>query len=328
MHIERFSLCAAIFLLAAPALPQSVDFNAPRMYQLGGGAYSLAVGDFNGDGKPDLVAATEQGTVMLLGNGDGTFQPASTVPNVTRRGILVVVGDFNGDGKLDLAIAENASCCDVGIYLGNGNGTFQAGTTYILSGPPIFLVVGDFNGDGKLDLAVAVPKDHNVSILLGNGDGTLQHAVSYAAGQEPCSIAVADFNGDGRPDLAVVNRKSNNVSILVGNGDGTFPASARLCHCTGSHCPVAAADFDGDRTPDLVMSGWANLLRTPPIKPCVTRSFAFGVSANDLPNWRNDAVSRHPRQHPALAESQLRDLRDWVDSHTTSFRKYAQRNHA
>ena len=91
MHIERFSLCAAIFLLAAPALPQSVDFNAPRMYQLGGGAYSLAVGDFNGDGKPDLVAATEQGTVMLLGNGDGTFQPASTVPNVTRRGILVVV---------------------------------------------------------------------------------------------------------------------------------------------------------------------------------------------------------------------------------------------
>ena len=146
----------------------------------------------------------------------------------------------------------------------------------------------------------------------------MQPAVSYAVGEEPCSIAVADFNGDGRPDLAVVNRKSNNVSILVGNGDGTFPASARLCHCTGSHCPVAAADFDGDRTPDLVMSGWANLLRTPPIKPCVTRSFAFGVSANDLPNWRNDAVSRHPRQHPALAESQLRDLRDWVDSHTTS----------
>ena len=60
MHIERFSLCAAIFLLTAPALAQSVDFNAPRMYQLGDGAYSLAVGDFNGDGKPDLVAATEQ----------------------------------------------------------------------------------------------------------------------------------------------------------------------------------------------------------------------------------------------------------------------------
>jgi len=182
----------------------------------------------------------------------GPFSPHRPFLTVTRRGILVVVGDFNGDGKLDLAIAENASCCDVGIYLGNGNGTFQAGTTYILSGPPIFLVVGDFNGDGKLDLAVAVPKDHNVSILLGNGDGTLQHAVSYAAGQEPCSIAVADFNGDGRPDLAVVNRKSNNVSILLGNGDGTFQPPQDYATAQDG-IVVTAADFNGDGKTDLAV---------------------------------------------------------------------------
>ncbi len=157
MHIERFNLCAAILFLTAPGLAQSVDFDAPRIYQVENGPYSLPVGDFNGDGKLDLVAETGNGTVILLGNGDGTFQPGANVPNVT--GNLFVVGDFNGDGKLDLATADAKSKNNVAIFLGNGDGTFQAGKISLVSGAPTFLAVGDFNGDGKLDLAVAVGKE-------------------------------------------------------------------------------------------------------------------------------------------------------------------------
>ena len=251
MHIERFNLCAAILFLTAPGLAQSVDFDAPRIYQVENGPYSLPVGDFNGDGKLDLVAETGNGTVILLGNGDGTFQPGANVPNVT--GNLFVVGDFNGDGKLDLATADAKSKNNVAIFLGNGDGTFQAGKISLVSGAPTFLAVGDFNGDGKLDLAVAVGKDNDVSILLGNGDGTLQPAVSYAAGEDPYSLAVADFNKDGKPDLAVVNRKSNNVSILLGNGDGTFQPPQDYATAPGATA-VVAADFDQDGNTDLAVA--------------------------------------------------------------------------
>src|SRR5580658_474305 len=136
----------------------------------------------------------------------------------------VAVGDFNGDGKLDLVVANEGSN-NVGILLGNGDGTFQAAVNYGVGSAPTSVAVGDFNGDGKLDLAVVNELSNNVSILLGNGDGMFQAAVNYGAGLSLFSVAVADFNGDGKLDLAVANYESNNVSILLGKGDGTFQAA-------------------------------------------------------------------------------------------------------
>jgi len=239
----------------------------------GAGPRAIAVGDFNGDGVPDLATAndTDPGTVtILLGNGDGTFTATATSPATGNAPYAIVVGDFNGDGIPDLAVANECgtdpACRFAGtvtILLGNGDGTFTAtATSPATGGFPVSIAVADFNGDGILDLAVANNGSNTVTVLLGNGDGTFTAtATSPATGQNPFSIAVGDFNGDGIPDLAVVNQCGNNgpcapngtVTVLLGNGDGTFTATA-VSPATGSQPrSIVAADFNGDGIPDLAV---------------------------------------------------------------------------
>src|SRR5207245_1738207 len=166
--------------LPTPALADTVSFVARRDYEAGQSPVSVVVGDFNGDGVPDLAVANELdldlsgGTVeVLLGKDDGTFQAARTVVAARARRTSIVVGDFNGDGKPDLAVA-NFGSNTVSVLLGNGDGTFQAPLTVASATGPRSVAVGDFNGDGTLDLAVADWGSNTVSVLLGNGDGTFQ----------------------------------------------------------------------------------------------------------------------------------------------------------
>jgi hypothetical protein len=215
--------------------------------------YSVAVGDFNGDGKLDLVVADyDTGVVcVLLGNGDGTFRPqvqyaVGTFP----RG--VAVGDFNGDGKLDLVVA-NSGGNNVSVLLGNGDGTFQLAVNYSTGSSPWSVAVADFNGDGKLDLVVANSGSNNVSVLLGNGDGTFQAAVNYPTSAQPSSVGVGDFNRDGKLDLVTANGSSDNVSVLLGNGDGTF--RPHVDYSTGADAAsVTVADFNDDGKLDLAVA--------------------------------------------------------------------------
>src|SRR6516164_340033 len=135
----------------------SIALSAPRGFDAGSGPQSVAVGDFNGDGKPDLavVNSYSNNVSVLLGNGDGTFQPAVSYGTGSGTGpAFVAVGDFNHDGKLDLAVA-NSNSSNVSVLLGNGDGTFQTAVNYDVGGAPTSIAVGDFNHDGKLDLAVA-----------------------------------------------------------------------------------------------------------------------------------------------------------------------------
>src|SRR5881397_2620325 len=203
---------AIVFLSSAlpnPAPAQTVSFIARGDLEVGTNPRSVAVGDFNGDGRLDLAVTNASsydvpGTVsVLLGNGDGTFQSALSFA-VGSNPLSVAVGDVNGDGRLDLAVANYYSN-DVSVLLGNGDGTFQPARTFRVGTYPSSVVVGDFNGDGRPDLAVANGNSNDVSVLLGNGDGTFQPALSFAAGTAPVSVAVGDINGDGRPDLAVAN---------------------------------------------------------------------------------------------------------------------------
>jgi len=222
-------------------------------YPAGVTPQSVAVGDFNGDGIPDLAVVNSgaNNVSIELGVGDGTFLPSGTFSAGTTP-YSVDVGDFNGDGKLDLAVANSGSN-DVSILLGNGNGTFQAAASFGAGTNPHSVTVGDFNHDGKADLVVANNGSNNVSILLGNGNGTFLPAVNYGTGTNPESVVIGDFNRDGKADLAVANSGSNNVSLLSGNGDGTFQ-TATSANAGTSPVSIFTGDFNRDGKPDLAVA--------------------------------------------------------------------------
>ena len=232
-------------------------FASPVSYSIGdaGDLESLAVGDFDGDGKLDLVVGGGPTNVfVLLGNGDGTFGPPVSF-QAGGSASDVAVGDFNGDGKLDVAVS-NSAYDTVGILLGNGDGTFQPPVTYPAGGRAEYVAVGDFNGDGKLDLvtANAYNPPEGISVLLGNGDGTFQPYLYYQAGTTPQSLTVADFNGDGVLDIAAGNAGDSTISVFVGNGDGTFQ-SQKVYPAGTMPLWEASGDFNGDGKLDLAVSG-------------------------------------------------------------------------
>jgi hypothetical protein len=234
-------------------------FAAATEYSTGEGSEPLAVavGDFNGDGNLDLAVAlgNTAAVAILMGNGDGTFQPARTFPTAGSDlyfPVALAVADFNHDGRLDIATANNA--LGGSVLLGDGDGGFQTYETLGSSQGPTWIAAGDFNGDGDIDLAVTTTAD-TVDISLGNGDGTFQTYVSTTTGPgtNPESVAVADLNGDGNLDLAVACYGANAVGVLLGNGDGTFQP-IELYAAGAGPLAVTIGDLNLDGIPDLVVT--------------------------------------------------------------------------
>jgi len=234
-------------------------FQSPVPVPTSAGAITVTAGDFNGDGKMDLLALEGGCCVQVFpGNGDGTFgTPVTTPLPYGQSGYAMAVGDLNGDGKLDVAVAgESLPNYQVAILLGNGDGTFSADGHYAVFADPLSVAAGRFHGGKAVDLAVGNFLGGSLSVLLGNGDGTFQQAVNYDT-WGPTWVAVGDLNGDGKEDLVASNFGSasnsfaSTVSVFMGTGDGTFqpgvayPAGELLNY-------VAIADFNDDHKPDLV----------------------------------------------------------------------------
>lgn len=218
---------------------------------------AIATGDFNGDGKLDVVTADpSNNTVSIhLGEGNGLLAPTAQRVAMGALPAGLVSADFNGDGHLDLATA-NASSNSVTVLFNNGLGSFPTSATYSVGDDPRAILAGDFNGDGKLDLAVANYDDNTVSILMNLGNGQFAPAVSYTVGQKPIALAVGDFNGDSKADLVVADFGSPSVNVLMNNGSGTF-ASAVSYTVNDNPSSVAVGDFNGDSHADIVVSTYA-----------------------------------------------------------------------
>jgi hypothetical protein len=196
-------------------------FRGPVTYKVGANPRAMVVRDLNGDGSRDLIVANHDSddVSILLGKGDGSFEPARTFP-AGKGPTSLAIGDFNRDGKLDLAVGGDT----MQILLGRGKGEFSPPVSYPARGPVSFVAVADLRGNGLEDLLatsgfrLGSVSINSIAVLYGKGDGAFDPPTPYTAGFNPAWLAVGDFNSDGATDVAVVDSGGTALTLLLNQG--------------------------------------------------------------------------------------------------------------
>jgi hypothetical protein len=222
---------------------------------------SVAVADFNNDSRLDIVVADfwADRIDLFFGYGDGTFSDVITYSTGSYSGpVSVVVGDFNNDTQLDVAVT-NSNTDNIGVFFGNGNGTFSSQTTFSTgNGSRSYsMAIGDFNNDNQLDIAIANLGNNNFGVLLGCVNGTFFSQLTYLTGDgsQPQFIAVGDFNNDSRLDVVVANQATDNVAVFLGYASESFlSAPAYSTGFSSQPTSIAVGDFNNDTRLDIVVS--------------------------------------------------------------------------
>ncbi len=235
-------------------------FQTGVLYPAGDGTdiAHLALGDFNGDGIPDIATAGASGVWLFTGKGDGTYNTAVLAVSLPASSGSLATADFNHDGKLDLVVTMpvgplGSNGAGFAVLLGNGDGTFQTPSTFNKPIKAPVVAVGDLNMDGHPDIALTSTFSPFVYVYLGNGAGGFSgpNAVSMP---DATGLAIGDVNGDGIPDLV-----NPGVYIALGKGDGTFktPFQHAVVTADGTY-NVALADLRNNGRTDIVTtSQWA-----------------------------------------------------------------------
>jgi hypothetical protein len=259
-----FCLTLICIYLQAPAIAtaQQPLFPVTNFYAPASTVSAFTIGDFNGDGNPDVAFASPAASsgqfatlTVLINNGDAALPTPIVTSSLSCTAIpQVLAADLNNDKKLDLVL----SCADgnVTVLFGNGDGTFQPPISYTTTGTPSLAQPVDLNGDGYLDIAASTPATVQVMLNQGtNAPGTLLPAKSYTVptGLVLAGIQGGDFNGDGKQDLLAINTNtalSVPFAIFYGNGDGTLQTVQDPTQVPAIG-PFVVADFNHDGITDV-----------------------------------------------------------------------------